>query len=199
MVGTNLRHALVVLAVLGVVLPVSLTSGGRDAALANNSTAAQTCQQGGYRDWSPDRTTPFRNAGECPSFVAYGGTLAPLQTCPATTQLALNTTNVQSATPTWQTTYSIATTYDIFFAVDVVGPSGSNGTPTVDVFMPNGSAYDSMSTAISSASIACGKRFWYHLPLAGTWIDQYSLTGMWTAAAYLGGRQSVSTSFTLTL
>lgn len=199
MLGTKSRRALVVLAVIEVVLPASLVGGGVGAALADNSPAAHACQQGGYRDWSPDGTTPFRNAGDCTSFAANGGTLVPVQTCPPAIQLALNTTNMESSTPAWQTVYSASTTYDIYFAADVVGPSASSiTTPTVDVSAPGGTPYAAYppSASRSVAPIACGVRFWVSMPVAGTFIDQYGLYGVWTATASIGS-QSVSTSFTI--
>jgi hypothetical protein len=45
------------------------------AAPGGNADAAHACQQGGFLDWTRDDGTAFKNAGQCASYVARGGTL----------------------------------------------------------------------------------------------------------------------------
>lgn len=195
---TRVRCLVIGLVLAAVLLSARFAVVGSHPVLADNSTAAQSCQQGGYRDLSPDGTTPFRNAGACASFAANGGTLVPMQTCPTTAQVALNTTSMQSSTPTWMSVYSASSTYNIFFAVDVLGPAAASTTPVnLYISMPSNQLYESFSNNSGSVvPIACGERFWFSMPVAGTLIDQSSITGTWAASAYASG-QSVTTMFTI--
>jgi hypothetical protein len=52
---------------------------------AGNSDAAHACQQGGYLNLQGTDGTTFKNAGQCVSYVARGGTIQGLTGCAKTT------------------------------------------------------------------------------------------------------------------
>jgi hypothetical protein len=66
--------------VLVVLLMLLVSSAAALAAPGGNSAAAHACRQGGFTNVTRDDGTTFRNAGECTSHAARGGTLKPLGT-----------------------------------------------------------------------------------------------------------------------
>lgn len=117
--------------------------------------------------------------------------------------------------PTWQTGFSIAQTYDVKVAVDV--PASFAGHHTLQLFFtaPGPMQYQRVAVAFSAgvatadgetdgevigaASAPSGYRVWVSLPVGGTMIDQYSMTGSWTADAWFDAEDSgrASTGFDL--
>jgi hypothetical protein len=68
-----------VLTVLGVACreaPVAPSLSGAPLFSMGNSDAAHACQQGGYQHLFRTDGTSFKNAGDCTSYAAQGGTLA---------------------------------------------------------------------------------------------------------------------------
>ena len=59
-------------------VPVIVLATPAGAAAGGNSANAKACQQGGYLDYATTTGTKFKNAGECTSYAANGGTLVPL-------------------------------------------------------------------------------------------------------------------------
>jgi hypothetical protein len=63
-----------------VVLLALMSTGAALAAPGGNSAAAHACQKGGHTEFTRADGTTFRNAGECTSYAARGGTLVPVGT-----------------------------------------------------------------------------------------------------------------------
>jgi hypothetical protein len=63
--------ALALLATLAIAAPALATSGA-------NAEAAAACQEEGFLDWTDADGNAFRNAGDCVSYAAHGGTLLPV-------------------------------------------------------------------------------------------------------------------------
>lgn len=107
----------------------------------------------------------------------------------------LLTTDAKSAAPSWKTSYSIASTYTVYFATEIANLSGHH-TESVFVNLPGGQAYTrydvSFATDVAAAAgevqaekTATGYRLWVAMPVAGTDIQNYNLSGPWTASVYL--------------
>lgn len=129
--------------------------------------------------------------------------LCPPPPPPATTY-TLRTTDVQSADPVWKTSYSVNSTYELYFALDVIGAIVGTSFLQLEIVMPSGLPYqvfvDSF-TASSGEPIDGGIRIWKSIPVAGTMIQQFSIYGEWSATAYVqepdASMHTASTSFTL--
>ena len=74
-IGVNRRRSAIVIVSL-LVSFVAVPS----AALGSNADAARACQVGGYSSLQGTNGTTFKNAGECVSFVARGGTITGVTT-----------------------------------------------------------------------------------------------------------------------
>ncbi len=117
---------------------------------------------------------------------------------PTTQTYALRTTDAKAASPTWKTSFNIANTYDVYLASDV-GTATGHHRDTVIVKMPGGSDYQRFDiTYAAGVSATAGEqiaektstgayRVWVKLPIAGTMIEQYGLSGPWAAETYVDG------------
>lgn len=54
---------------------VAAAPAGLSFSSQGNSDAAKACQKDGYKNWRRQDGSSFKNAGECTSYVARGGTL----------------------------------------------------------------------------------------------------------------------------
>ena len=52
----------------------------RRAESGRGSSAADACRNGGYVNWTDADGAPFKNQGDCVSYVARGGVLVPIAT-----------------------------------------------------------------------------------------------------------------------
>ncbi|MFZ5471631.1 MAG: hypothetical protein ACOZIN_19570 [Myxococcota bacterium] len=123
---------------------------------------------------------------------------------------ALRTTAQKSTKPTWQSSFPINSTYDVHFAFEVPSSVKGHHVATVFVFMPNLSTYQRFdlpfATDVAASSgeqqaqkLSTGYRVWASMPVAGTIIEQYSLTGDWRADAYLDGASTVAAKASFSL
>src|SRR6185436_8802086 len=98
----------------------------------------------------------------------------------------------------WMTSYPIGSTYEVYFATVVPGTLAGHNTETLDVFVPGGTAWQrftfSFATTVMAGAgeqqaqkITGGYLVWASMPVAGTDIDSYGLTGSWSAVAYVNG------------
>jgi hypothetical protein len=93
--------------------------------------------------------------------------------------------------PTGQTSFSIATDADMFFAVDVV-PSLVAHTYALHIHKPTGDHF-AETAPFESGSIAGGVRHWFKHALQGSDIATFAITGGWTAILYVDGVEGVTT------
>ena len=118
----------------------------------------------------------------------------------------LNATNAEtlSGTPTWMSSFVINNTNEVYFAADLGGVSGHH-VMNFFVMMPGGSAYQTISVPFAAGvtpasgeqaaeKISGGYRVWAGMPVAGTIIQQYSLTGPWSADVTLDSASSPAAS-----
>jgi hypothetical protein len=113
--------------------------------------------------------------------------------------------------PSFSDSFVIAETTDLHLALDVSASAvGGHNVATVFVDMPGGSAYQRFDVAFATNVVAdpgelqaeptaTGYRIWITLPVAGTWIEQYQLSGTWTAEAYVNNSTSANASLAFTL
>lgn len=127
----------------------------------------------------------------------------PVTTTPPAAVYALKTTDVKVAgqVPVNKTALPIATTIDLYIAVDYQNVTGSH-TQLVQVFSPDGSFYQGFNKNICIGSgctanfpevIGTTAQYWETLPVAGSYISQYNLTGSWRVDLYVDGVKKAST------
>lgn len=129
--------------------------------------------------------------------------LCPPPPPPAPTY-TLRTTDARSADPVWKTSYSVNSTYELYFALDVIGTIVGTSTLQLEIVMPGGLPYQVLLdtfTAASGEPIDGGIRIWKSIPVAGTMIQQFAIYGEWSATAFVqesdASMHTASTSFTL--
>ena len=123
---------------------------------------------------------------------------------PPAPSYTLRTTDAQSADPVWKTTYSVNSTYELYFALDVIGTIVGTSALQLEIVTPGGLPYQvfiDTFTAASGEPIPGGIRIWKSIPVAGTMIQQLGIYGEWSATAYVqesdASIHTASTSFTL--
>ena len=100
------------------------------------------------------------------------------------------------------TSYAINNTNTLWFATDLSGVTGHH-TESVNVSMPGGSSYQVIAVAfaagvtpasgeVAAEKTSTGYRVWAAMPVAGTIIQQYNLTGPWAATVALDSASSAA-------
>ena len=72
--GVWMKMRLILVLCAGLALTVGVTTA---SAGGGNSDAAKACQEGGWQNLVREDGTEFKNAGDCVSYAAQGGTLEP--------------------------------------------------------------------------------------------------------------------------
>jgi hypothetical protein len=134
------------------------------------------------------------------------------KTTATTSAYVLKTTDarVVGVTPTFNTSYVIGSTANLYLATDLPSTVKGHHTLTLFVYMPGQSVYQRFDVSFSTdvtpyageqkaEKLSTGYRVWVTLPVAGTIIEQYSLTGPWTGDVFLdmASVANAKTSFTL--
>lgn len=108
--------------------------------------------------------------------------------------------------PTWKSSFGIMDTYTVEIANEV--PSTVSGSHTLNVYLysPSGSMYQSFSIPFAAGTTAGageqqaevtstgGYRVWASLPVKGSSIDVYYLSGTWKAETWVDGVGPKSTT-----
>ncbi len=132
-----------------------------------------------------------------------------LKAAPVKASYALRATDARDASPAWKSSFVITDTYDVYLAADV-GAATGHLSATVFVKMPGGGDYQrfdlTYAAGVKAAAgeqvaekVSGGYRVWLNFPVAGTMIEQYGLSGAWSAEAYLNGASASSATATFTL
>ena len=107
--------------------------------------------------------------------------------------------------PVDKTSYIIATTGNLYIAVDYVYVSGAH-SQSVQVFAPDGSFYQGFDraicigtgcTGVKPETIGAVSQYWETLPVEGYPISQYNLTGTWRVDLWLDGVKTASGNVTM--
>jgi predicted small secreted protein len=93
-----------------------------------------------------------------------------------------------STAPVFASTFSIETTYDLFIAFDIPVALSGQHVAIFEVSAPNGQVYQRTEVPFSSGT-ATSYRVWSAMPVAGTWIQQYAMSGGWTVRVFLDSEQ----------
>jgi hypothetical protein len=113
------------------------------------------------------------------------------------TQVTVQTASTLGTKPKYQSTFNIAATYAVYLDVSASAGAG-NHQVIIDIFDPHGNAWQSDTLTFTGlkkgASLVTDT-----VPVAGTWIQQYNLTGAWTAQVFLDGASAPSATVTFTL
>lgn len=111
---------------------------------------------------------------------------------------ALKTTDEVDPTlaPTWMSSFSIYSTYALYVATEITGNLSGHHLATVYLIAPNGFVYQSLDASFATdvapgageqaaEQTATGWRLWVSIPVAGTAIQQFSMSGTWQAEAWV--------------
>lgn len=118
---------------------------------------------------------------------------------PGASVAAMHTSAAQVA-GRWARRFPLATTRSIFVAVDVSGASPGGHVVELTFLQPGGMPWQVQTVSFQAAGGGgkqAAERVWVELPVVGTWIEQYALTGRWTVEASVDHGRSSSLTFVL--
>ena len=152
---------------------------------------------------TPDDDTDELGAAQDYAKAKGGSTPTP----PPAPVYALKTTDAKVAgvVPAGKTTVRIATTVDLFVAVDYQNVTGAH-TQLVQLFSPDGSYYQGFSRSVCIGPacttdlpevVGTVAQYWVTVPVAGSYISQYSLTGTWRVDLYVDGTKTATANIVL--
>jgi hypothetical protein len=146
------------------------------------------------------------SAEELKSSTSSGsGTRTKGTTSVAPINYALRTSSSAGST-VWTSAFPLSSTYDVHLALDFPSTVTGHHRATLELRTPYGDVYQRIDVAfatdvaagageLQAQAISGGWRLWFRLPVAGTFIDQYQLTGSWSGTAfYDAGASSVATN-----
>jgi hypothetical protein len=188
---------------LSMVLVVALAGCGAEIETSQVEYGSQ--QQEGKSSGGTTTTTTTTSGGG-----KGGKTATTTTTTTVAASYALQTTDArfEGIAPTWKSDFAIYSTYEVMFATEITGSLSGHHTQTVFVSMPGGGAYQRFDVSFATDVAAgldeqqaekteTGWRVWISMPVAGTMIEQYSLTGPWTAEVYVDGAAKANVTFNL--
>jgi hypothetical protein len=119
-------------------------------------------------------------------------------------------TNAKSSSPVYGSSFAMGSTYDVFFATEISGALAGHHTQTVYVKMPGDSLYQRFDVKFATdvkagngeqqaEKTASGYRVWVSMPVAGTMIEMYGISGVWSAQVHIDGASAASSATTFTL
>jgi hypothetical protein len=143
----------------------------------------------------------FDGLGEAAEY----GKARPGATVSPTYALVFSDVKVLGQVPANKASFPIASTVDVHIAVDYTNLSGAH-SQSVRVFAPDGSFYQKYDRQLCLSGKCTGDKpevigsvsqYWESLPVAGTYITQYSLSGSWRVDLYVDGVKKQSGTFML--
>lgn len=119
---------------------------------------------------------------------------APPPPAPAAWKAQVSAT---ATNPVFKTSFPIATTYDLFVAADIPKLTGQH-VAIYEISSPDGSVYQRTEVPFSTGT-ATTYRVWTSMPVAGTWIQMFAMTGTWTVRVFLDSETVSRASQTFSL
>jgi hypothetical protein len=130
--------------------------------------------------------------------IACGSPLAPeAEDVPTSTTAELKACGAKVAPAGWQaqvsatstrpifsSSFAISSASDLFFAFDTSGALAGQHQATFEVTSPDGAMYQRKQVPFVPGS-STHTRVWSSMPIAGTWIQQFAMTGTWTVKVFL--------------
>lgn len=125
-------------------------------------------------------------------------------------QLRATTAAVTSTSPVWGSTFVISSTTNLNLATDFSGLASGHHKASLFFYAPDTSLYQRNNVAfavgvapaageVSAQKTATGYRIWTSLPVAGTNIDMYSMTGVWSGQTWIDAAASANAKLSFTL
>ncbi|GEM_PF-2802793 len=157
--------------------------------------------------------TRLAAAVACLTLIACGSPLAPASEAPtassqaelkgpqkpkrprASAQWAAQVSDT-ATNPTFASSFAILETYDLFFAFDVPASLPGYHSAAFEVVSPDGSVYQRTEVAFSTGA---STRVWSSMPVVGTWIQQFQMSGEWKVIVFLDAEQVSRASKTFVL
>ncbi len=93
-----------------------------------------------------------------------------------------------STNPIFKTSFVIATTYDLFMAFDLPVALAGQHLAAFEITSPGGTVFQRTEVPFSTGT-STHYRVWTSMPVAGTWIQQFSMTGTWSVRVFLDAEQ----------
>ncbi len=141
------------------------------------------------------------------SQFACGGPLAaPPPEQLAVSQAELRSPHVHRATvgvaasstqPDFKKRFAVAATPDLFIAFDSRSKAGVSHRARFEINGPSGAIYQ--ATEVPFVQSGGTTRVWTWLPVAGTWIEQYSMTGNWEVKVFVDDAADAAATSTFLL
>lgn len=103
-----------------------------------------------------------------------------------------------STNPTWATSFTISSTYDVFAAFDVPSNLAGDHVAHFEFISPDGAVFQRSDVPFNMGS-SSAMRVWASLPVAGTWIQQYQMVGTWSVKVKLDADTTPRASVTFKL
>ena len=129
----------------------------------------------------------------------------PIQQTTPTYELKTTDAKVAGQVPVSKAALPLASTLDLYVAVDYQNVTGTH-TQAVQVYSPDGSFYQGFNQSVCidggcitnlPESVGTVAQYWVSLPVAGSYISQYNITGAWRVDLYVDGAKTASASVVL--
>lgn len=102
-------------------------------------------------------------------------------------------TSATQSPPKWATTFGINTTNTLYIAAELKAAAGPH-TVAFEVYEPMGNIYQRNEVAFSGSG-----RVFDAMPIAGTWIQTFAMTGTWQVKVFVDGAPTPSGTAGFTL
>lgn len=89
-----------------------------------------------------------------------------------------------STSPSFKSRFVIATTPDLFAALDIPTALAGQHVAAFEWISPEGVVFQRSEVPFSMGS-AKTYRVWNAMPVSGTWIQQFAMTGSWSVRVFL--------------
>lgn len=138
---------------------------------------------------------PVAELGDSADQSASGDDLKAAKRAPATYKVQVA---ASQTTPVFQTQFVIATTADLFAAFDVPVALAGSHVAAFEFVSPDGVVFQRTEVPFSMGG-AKTMRVWNAMPVSGTWIQQFAMTGTWRVRVFLDSEANsrASASFVL--
>ena len=107
----------------------------------------------------------------------------------------------------WRRAFVLEDTDDVHLSLDVMRPPPGTHVAGFEVYAPSGSLYQRFDVPYGAGvapsdalvKVRGGVQVWATLPVAGTWIQQFQMTGVWRVEVWLDQDTSPTDTFAFTM
>ncbi len=116
---------------------------------------------------------------------------------PAAWKVRLSKTQTK---PSFETSFAIATTPDVYGVLDIPSATATKGQhhAAFEFISPDGVVFQRTEVPFKMGK-AKSRRLFNAMPIAGTWIQQFQMTGAWKVRVFLDAEAAARATATFTL